>query len=108
MSGVYKDEILVDLAKRGNVARFVSFGPDGKVRHAIPFVSPDARVSDAVAQLLSVSASGSVNLRTFRPEAPEGNPFIYGLRDATEVAAVVDEHTACGFHAVSYTHLTLP
>lgn len=100
MSAVYKDEILVALASVGNVARFVSFGPDGHVRRAIPHVAPTASIDGAVSRLLSVSASGRVNVRTFRPEAPEGNPFIYGLTDPAEVARVVREHLGLGYHAI--------
>ncbi len=76
---MFKDAILDWLAERGNVAQFVSFGVDLRQRYSR--LRGFARnhlfssVEDAVSALFSVSGEGQVNVRTFKPEAPQGNPF---------------------------------
>ncbi len=76
---LFKDEVLDWLAERGNVAQFVSFDPAGAQRfcrlngyarnHRFP------TMEHAVEALFHVSGEGKVNVRSFRPESPQGNPF---------------------------------
>ena len=100
MTGVFKDEILVALAGVGNVARFASFAPDGTLRHSIPAAPDGATILEVVTGLLAAAPAGTLNVRTFRPEAPEGNPFIFGLPTAAAVTACVTEHLAAGLHVI--------
>lgn len=41
-----------------------------------------------------------INVRTFRPESPQGNPFHYGIRDAERAAALVRRLATDGLHVV--------
>src|SRR4051812_47168304 len=89
MSGHFKDDILDRLARRANVAQFVSFGPDLVQRHAwirgFPpghrFASPE----EAVAVLLAASPEGSINIRSWQPDNPKSRSFLYGRREAEEI-----------------------
>lgn len=97
---VYKDEILTTLAAGGNVARFVSFAPDGTIRHACPPLPDGIGLEGAVAAVLADAAAGTVNVRTYRPEAPESNPFVFGIADPATAVATVREHLAAGLHVI--------
>lgn len=106
MSGPLKDERLDAVAEHHNVAQFVSFGPgdDPRVRHRRlrgdpPTAAPGADVPTAVTALLA-RAPGGVNVRTFRPEHPKGNPFDYGLTTAGDAVALVRRRAAAGFHVI--------
>jgi hypothetical protein len=101
-----KDDRLDAVAERFNVAQFVSFGPgaDPRVRHrrlrgdpAEPAAGADAGA--AVAALLE-RAPGGVNVRTFRPDHPQGNPFDSGLPDAAAAVALVRRRAAEGYHVI--------
>jgi hypothetical protein len=89
MPGHHKDAILDALARRANVAQFVSFGPDLCQRFAwirgrepnLPFPSLEA----AVEALLAASPEGRVNVRSYVPESPKGHPLLYALTRAGEV-----------------------
>ena len=87
MPGHFKDDILDRLARRANVAQFVSFGPDLVQRHAwIRGFQPghrfDSPVEEAVAALLAASPEGSVNIRSWEPENPKSRSFLYGRKEA--------------------------
>lgn len=89
-----KDDRLDQLAKTGNVAQFVSFsaGTEPQLRHFRLLGDPEldpTRPDQAIEQLLSRAGSGSVNVRSFRPEQDKGCPFHYGLRSTPEAAALV-------------------
>lgn len=99
-----KDDRLASLAERGNVARFVSFGPGAvpQTRHAR--ISPDfparpPELDDAVRLLLDASA-GTVNVRSFRSEQDKGCPFHYGIASADAAAALVRSLAADGLHTI--------
>jgi len=101
---LFKDEILNTLAEIGNVAQFVSFDPDLKQRFCrVMGLEPNrnfTNVTEAVTALLNRSPEGLLNVRTYRPERPEGNPF---LRKLSSVDAVVDAlkgHAADGLHTI--------
>ena len=99
-----KDVILDRLARRANVAQFVSFGPDGVQRHAwlrgrepnLPFAS----LEEAVAALLTASPERSVNVRSYEPASPKAREFLYGRTNAEEVAAAVRRLAAEGLFTI--------
>lgn len=87
---IYKDDILDDLSRTGNIARFFSAestdtGTWVRHNHTGVRIKGNKDIVALVDHLLSVSISGRVNIRTFRPHAPEGNPFEFGLSDRAEV-----------------------
>lgn len=96
--GHVKDKILNELAERGNVAQFVSFGPDLSQRFSrVRGYEPNHRfesVEAAVGELLAVSPESSVNVRSFEPHNPKSRAFKYGLEDpervVTEVRALAE------------------
>jgi hypothetical protein len=79
----FKDARLDQLSTLGNVAQFVSFGPDLQQRFSRitgfepNYVFPTLR--QAVIALLEHSPEGRVNIRTFKPDDPQGHEFIYGI-----------------------------
>jgi hypothetical protein len=99
-----KDEQLVEVARLGNVAQFVSFDPGAQLRHARiagfsddePFASAD----DAVAALIAVSPERSVNVRAYSPDSPKGNEFLYGLTSAVEATAHVRRLAGSGLFTI--------
>lgn len=99
-----KDEVLNKLAQEGgNVAQFVSFGPEGQRFSRISGIAPDRVFSDvnsAIDALMSRSGNGRVNIRTFLPDKPDGNPFKQGLNDAGEAADMVKQFISQGFYIV--------
>ena len=88
---LYKDEVLDHMAYTANVAQFVSFapGPQPKQRFSRiigfepnhPFASPEK----AIQALLLSAPEKKVNIRSFNPHLPEGNPFVKGLNSIEEV-----------------------
>ena len=100
-----KDERLVELAERYNVAQFVSFSPGASpiVRnHRIHSYSPDTEfptIEIAIETLLKSSA-GSVNVRSFRPGQDKGNPFKYGIETVDAAAATVRQLAAEGYFTI--------
>ncbi len=98
----YKDEALEEIAfGGGNIARFSSFAPDKTLRYS--------RISDAeqypntpgeAAKLLFFHGVPSINIRTFKPDKMEGNPFEYGLTDPAEIQKKVNEYASQGFYSI--------
>lgn len=99
-----KDEVLDKLAQEGgNVAQFVSFGPQGQRFARISGVSTNKVFNDvnsALETLMSRSGNGRINIRTFLPDKPDGNPFKYGLDNVPETAAMVTQFVDQGFYIV--------
>ncbi|MBI3463551.1 MAG: hypothetical protein HY000_10910 [Planctomycetes bacterium] len=87
--GLHKDRVLDAVAAYGNVAQFVSFGPDLSVRFSRirGFDSNHrfASLSEAVAVLLKTSPEKSVNVRSYHPERPKSREFVYDVRTEREV-----------------------
>ncbi|MGD8290757.1 MAG: hypothetical protein PVF37_03565 [Desulfobacterales bacterium] len=88
---LYKDEVLDHLAYTANVAQFVSFAPGpqpGQRFSRIIGYEPNHRFAspeEAVQALLLSAPEKKVNIRSFNPHLPEGNPFVKGLDSFEEV-----------------------
>jgi len=104
VSGHYKDDILDRLARRANVAQFVSFGPDLVQRHAwVRGFQPGHRfesVEEAVAAMLTASPEGSVNIRSWEPENPKSRSFVYGRTEAGEILGELRRLAAEGLYTI--------
>jgi hypothetical protein len=103
--GHYKDEVLDDLARRGNIAQFVSFapGPDPTLRYAHirgAEIGDEAPLHEAAEALLKASAEGSINLRSFHPHQPKSHEFIYGITSGTRSADEVRRLSAKGLYTI--------
>lgn len=100
-----KDQVLDYLAQQGaNVAQFVSYGPDGNQRFCRIKGEPPNRLFpscyQAIQCLLEKSQSRSINIRTFLPHKPEGNPFYYGIMNASEAEAIIANHIQRGYYLI--------
>jgi len=110
---LFKDLVLVKTAENLNVACFASFGPDGTHRYTrirglapdYPFENPEA----VVRKMYEMNICELVNVRTFHPDKPEGNPFFRGdqkekhgfdFKDPSEVARCVAEQFAKGLYVI--------
>jgi len=104
VAGHFKDQILDALARRGNVAQFVSFDAALAQRHAwIRGHEPNTRfpsVEAAVEAILAAAPERSVNIRSFEPHDPKSREFIYGLKDAGRVAAELRRLGGEGLHTI--------
>lgn len=103
-----KDEVLDCIAQDGsNVAQFVSYGPNSKQRfHRIEGLRPDQKfdsIEEAIRAMYRANAS-CVNIRTFLPDKPDGNPFLWGPRlgfgDVNKAAAAAREMIRKGYYII--------
>ena len=99
-----KDEILVKLSETSNIAQFTSFGPDGVQRYSrVAGFEPDhlfTSIEEAAETMLVTSPEKSVNVRSFEPDSPKSREFLYGLKDAGEVASQVRRLAASGLYTI--------
>ncbi|PRY39339.1 hypothetical protein LY71_1218 [Geodermatophilus tzadiensis] len=97
-----KDDRLAALARRGNVARFVSFssGTQPALRHACTSAGEVGGDVEAAITAVLLESAGTVNVRSFRPDREKGCPFHYGLASAAEAAALVRSLAADGFFTI--------
>ena len=105
---LHKDEILDRLARRGNVAQFVSFRPNeasqpvqGFLRIAGHepnelFVNP----GEAIDALLTASGDSKVNVRSYLPNDARSREFVYGIDTVDAALAVVQRLTSEGLHTI--------
>lgn len=103
---LYKDEVLDYLASTSNVAQFVSFAPGFELKQRYcrlrglapnhPFESP----REAISKLLRCSPEGTVNIRSFNPLRPEGNPFLQRLGNVEEVENKLKELGTVGLYTI--------
>jgi len=90
-----KDEVLDRLARIGNVAQFISFGPGPEHVQRFSRVAgfePNHCFSSAregIDYLLKNSPEGTVNIRSFRPGISKGEPLHYGLDNADRVMEIL-------------------
>ncbi len=100
----YKDAVLDQLARRANVAQFVSFSPALEQRFARVFgYRANNRFADlpaACAALLAASGEQSVNVRSFDPATPKSREFVYGLKTVNAIAANVQRLAASGLYTI--------
>lgn len=103
-SGHFKDEILDRIARRANVAQFVSFGPDREPRYSrLRGTSPNHRFESprqAVEALLERCPDRQVNIRSYEPHAPKSREFLYGLTDPEAIVAELDRLAAAGLTTI--------
>src|SRR5260370_14596990 len=100
----FKDARLDQLAKWGNVAQFVSFGPDLEQRFSrIRGFEPNHRFSEAreaLTTLLDRSPERRVNIRSFKPDDPQGHEFVYGIHSADIAVEQLARLTASGLWVI--------
>jgi len=100
----FKDAQLNELAETANVAQFVSFGPDLQLRFwRVREHGPKGlfgSVKFACERLLNASVSACINVRSYRPDRPEGNEFHYGLPNADAAASVVERLASQGCYTI--------
>lgn len=103
--GHFKDTRLDELAELGNVAQFVSFGPDGLQRYGrIAGTLPNERYEStarALGLLLERSGEHRINLRSFRPDHPQGNQFIYGIDRTPDAESALTRLLAAGYFVIA-------
>ena len=106
---LYKDEILDRLARRGNVAQFVAFNPNGSTgapRQSFSRVAghePNELFLDApqaIDALIAASGEGKVNVRSYLPDNPRSREFVYGLGSTDEAMSALLRLTAEGLHTI--------
>ncbi len=103
-----KDQKLDEFAQRGvNIAQFVSYGSDGNKRYSrIRGTYPTQRLDSVEGAIQSILDTGApfVNIRTFLPNKPDGNPFFMGRREKwasiVEPADIVRTHLRQGFYVI--------
>src|ERR1051325_7818775 len=101
---MWKDEFLDRLSEEGaNVAQFVSFAPSLETRFSrikgLMDRIPES-LEEGVRLLYARANSTSLNIRTFLPEKPEGNPFEYGIQDVEKVQERAKLHAQNGLHVI--------
>ena len=89
---LYKDEGIFNLSNNFNVARFVSF--ENKLPLKIRYCVLDDNYQtnnpkEAIDFLLNKCSK--VNVRSFDPEKPEGNPFIQNLKSTNDVLNCIEK-----------------
>ncbi len=102
-----KDDMLDKIAGQGvNIGQFVSFGPDGVQRFArIRGVDPSYQYGNFGEAARAIMHMGIpyVNIRSFLPDKPDGNPFIIGrngFETPEKIAAKARELTSQGFYII--------
>jgi len=102
----YKDAVLDSLANERNIAQFVSFSPESKlkIRFArIVGVNPNKKFSSprkAIETILSKAEDGLVNIRTFRPDQPKGGEFFYGKSNLNEILDILSIQARQGLFTI--------
>ena len=91
---LYKDEVLDRLARTANVAQFVSFAPSTLEPRfsriaGRPANTPFKTLRDAIETLLVCAPEGMLNIRSFDPARPEGNPFLRDLNRVDDIHAAL-------------------
>ena len=93
-----KDEKLNYMLKgtESNIARFISISPDMEIR----FVNIDKdykrkeSLKDCITDLINISNSKSVNIRSFAKDSMKGHRFVYGkkIEDIEEIMEIIMEN----------------
>ena len=100
-----KDDKLSFIYNAGNnIARFISVSPENKIRHV--WIDEDYTSStdlkENIINLINLSSSKSVNIRSFSEESVKGNRFIYGkkLEDIDEIMQIINENCNEGKYSI--------
>jgi len=102
----YKDAVLDYLANDRNIAQFVSFAPENKLKlrfARIIGVTPNKKFSSvrkAIETLLGKAEDGLVNIRTFRPDQPKGGEFFYGKNNLDEIISILSAQATKGLFTI--------
>lgn len=81
------------------MAHFASFDPNLNLRFTtLMDFPPLSNILDTIQRLLKIS--GSVNVRTFLPGKPSGNPFVYGLENEKDILASLTNFANDGFFTI--------
>src|ERR1700730_9439255 len=100
----FKDARLDQLAAFGNVAQFVSFGPDLTQRFSrIKGFVPNHHFSgirEAAATLLILAPEQTVNIRSFKPDEPQGHEFLYGIGSVDAAESEIRRLTTSGLFVI--------
>jgi hypothetical protein len=100
----YKDSTLDVLARDANVAQFVSFGLSGEQRYCrILGWNPNHRfehMQRSIEALLQTSGEGQVNIRSYKPDSPQGGEFLQNLDRVGHVADSVFSLVQSGFYTI--------
>lgn len=107
VSRIPKDVALDRIAQRANVAQFVSFAPGAQEPNQqfcrILGFAANQRFADtreAMAALMSRSAEGLVNIRSFTPDSPQSRTFLYGLGSLEEAVDALRSLSAQGLFTI--------
>ena len=90
----------------GNPAQFVSFAPDGSQRFArVRNLDPSRRFTGFAEAAEAILRTGApyVNIRSFLPEKPDGNPFFFGRKGfetPDKISAKAQELASQGFYII--------
>lgn len=103
-----KDQKLDEFAQRGvNIAQFVSYGPDGKKRYSrVRGTYPTHRTASVEGAVQAILDTGApfVNIRSFLPNKPDGNPFHMGRKEkwasVVQIADVVRKLLREGYYVI--------
>ena len=98
-----KDDVLWKLSQSYNVARFISFAPNLDARHIRLSMNDDITYNNNdIRVLLTVflNICPSVNVRTFRPGKPNGNPFYYGITTVDDVVMHLEQSAREGYYCL--------
>lgn len=107
-NSILKDEAMAQLVATGaNVAMFVSFAPDGTKRYSVVRgLLPDQPIDSPLEAIMLLYKAGAsnVNIRSFRPDLPDGNPFFYGpdagFKDPSKAAKIAKQLLDQGYHVI--------
>ena len=100
-----KDDKLSFIYNAGNnIARFISVSPENKIRHVWideNYIS-STDLKENIINLINISSSKSVNIRSFSEESVKGNRFVYGkkLENIDEIMQIINENCVDGKYSI--------
>ena len=100
-----KDDKLSFIYNAGNnIARFISVSPENKIRHVWidENYTSSNDLKENIINLINLSSSKSVNIRSFSEESVKGNRFVYGkkLEDIDEIMQIINENCKEGKYSI--------
>jgi len=107
--GFRKDRVLDALADRFNVGQFVSFAPhwDGALVQQYARIAGFApnyhfsSVVEAIRSLFSASPEERVNVRSYLPDSPRSQEFVYGLTTVDDTVSALIRLAADGLFVIA-------